>query len=87
MHLPGTAKFPEALEDAAGDLPDAAIRIEAESDFPMRDIAYRYGNPEFTTASLGPRRRPACASAGTKFDSLMLPFIPKSNRSFGRHGL
>ena len=39
MHLPGAAKFAEALEDPAGDLLDAAIRIEAETDLPMPDKA------------------------------------------------
>jgi hypothetical protein len=54
MHLPGAAKFAEALEDPAGDLLDAAIRIEAETDLSMPDIADRHGNPEFTSAGLGP---------------------------------
>ena len=54
MHLPGTAEFAEALEDPTGDLLDAAIRIEAETNLPMPDKASRHGNPEFTPAGLGP---------------------------------
>jgi hypothetical protein len=34
MHLPGAAKFAKTLEDSAGDLLDAAIGIEAETDLP-----------------------------------------------------
>jgi hypothetical protein len=55
MHLPGAAKFTEALEDPAGDLLDAAIRIKAETNLSMPDKANRHGNPEFTSAGLGPR--------------------------------
>ncbi len=55
MHLPGAAKFAEALEDPAGDLLDTAIRIEAETNLPMPDKANRHGNPELTSASFGPR--------------------------------
>jgi len=43
MHLPGTARLMKALEDLAGDLLDAAIRIEVESDIPMPDITDRHG--------------------------------------------
>ena len=35
MHLSGTAEFAEALEDSAGDLLDAAIRIETETNLAM----------------------------------------------------
>src|ERR1700761_5288770 len=55
MHLPGTAEFAEAQEDPAGDLLDAAIRIETETNLSMPDKANRYRNPEFTSASLGAR--------------------------------
>src|ERR1700733_8613884 len=55
MHLPGAAKFAKTLEDPAGDLLDAAIRIEAETDLSMPDIADRHGNPEFPSSSLGAR--------------------------------
>src|ERR1700678_779208 len=54
MHLPGATKFAKALEDPADDLRDAAIRIEAETDLSMPDIADRHRNPEFTSAGLGP---------------------------------
>src|ERR1700733_2880509 len=54
MHLPGAAKFAKALEDPAGDLLDAAVRIEAETDLSMPDIADRHGNPEFASTGLGP---------------------------------
>src|ERR1700733_2861272 len=67
MHLPGVAKFAEALEDPAGDLLDAAIRIEAETDLPMPDKANRYGNPEFASASLGPRGIQHTRAQDTKF--------------------
>ena len=68
MHLPGAAKFAEALEDPAGDLLDAAIRIEAETDLPMPDKANRYENPEFTSASLGPRGVQHARAQDTKFE-------------------
>ena len=55
MHLPGTAQFAEALENPAGDFLDPAIRIEAQADLPMPDIADRHGNPEFPPAGLRSR--------------------------------
>jgi hypothetical protein len=54
MHLAGAAKFSEALEDPADDFLHAAIRIEAETDLPMPDIADRHGNSEFTPSGLRP---------------------------------
>src|SRR5215213_10107919 len=54
MHLTGAAKFTEALEDPAGDFLHAAIRIEAETDLSMPDIADRHRNPEPTSSGLGP---------------------------------
>jgi hypothetical protein len=54
MDLPGTAKFSEALEDPTGDLLDAAIRIEPETNLPVPDKANRHANPQFPSAGLGP---------------------------------
>ena len=68
MHLSGTAKFAEALEDPAGDLLDAAIRIEAETDLPVPDKADRHGNPEFTSAGLGPRSVQHAGAQDTKLE-------------------
>ncbi len=56
MHLPRTAEFAEALEDLPGDLLNAAIRIEAETDLAVPDEANRHRDPEFASAGLGPRR-------------------------------
>src|SRR5713226_1018623 len=55
MHLAGAAQFPKSLEDLAGDFLHSAIRIEAEADLSMPDIADRHGNPEFTASGLGSR--------------------------------
>jgi hypothetical protein len=55
MYLPGTAEFAEALENPSGDLLNAAIRIEAETDLAMPDKANRNRDPKFTSAGLGPR--------------------------------
>jgi hypothetical protein len=68
MHLPGTAEFAEALEDPAGDLLDAAIRIETETDLSMPDITDRHGNPEFTSARLGPRGIQHARAQDTKLE-------------------
>jgi hypothetical protein len=68
MHLPGAAKFAEALEDPAGDLLDAAIRIETETNLPMPDKANRHGNPELTSASLGPRCVQHAGAQDTKLE-------------------
>jgi hypothetical protein len=68
MHLPGAAKFAKALEDPAGDLLDAAIRIEAETNLPMPDKANRHGNPELTSASLGPRGVQHAGTQDTKLE-------------------
>ncbi len=54
MNLSGAAKFSEALENPAGDFLYAVIRIEAETDLPMPDIANRHGNSEFTSSGFGP---------------------------------
>jgi hypothetical protein len=67
-HLPGTAELAEALEDPAGDLLDAAIRIEAETDLTMPDKANRHGNPEFASAGLGPRRVQHARAQNTKLE-------------------
>jgi hypothetical protein len=53
MHLAGTAKLAKALEDVAGDLLNTAIRIEAEANLTVPDIADRHGNPQFAPTSLG----------------------------------
>ena len=68
MHLSGTAEFAEALEDPAGDLLDAAIRIETETNLPMPDKANRYRNPELTSARLGPRGVQHAGAQDTKLE-------------------
>jgi hypothetical protein len=68
MHLPGAAKFAEALEDPAGNLLDTAIRIETETDLPMPDKANRHGNSEFTSAGLGPRGIQHAGAQDTKLE-------------------
>ena len=68
MHLPGAAKFAKALEDPAGDLLNAAIRIETETDLSMPDIADRHGDPEFTSAGLGPGGVQHPRTQDTKFE-------------------
>jgi hypothetical protein len=55
MHLPGAAQFTEALENPAGDLLDAAIRIETQTDLPMPNIADRHGDSEFPSPGFRPR--------------------------------
>jgi hypothetical protein len=55
MHLPGAAQFTEALENPAGDLLDAAIRIETQTDLPMPNIADRHGDSEFPSLGFRPR--------------------------------
>src|SRR5271166_2768208 len=54
MHPAGAAKLAEALENPVGDFLHAAIRIEAETDLSMPDIADRHGDPEFASSGLGP---------------------------------
>jgi hypothetical protein len=68
MHLPGTAEFAEALEDPPGDLLDAAIRIEAETDLPMPDKANRHRDSEFASAGLGPRGIQHTGAQDTKLE-------------------
>jgi len=53
MHLARAAKFAKSLENLAGSFLHAAIRIEAETDLSMPDIADRHGDPEFTSSGLG----------------------------------
>ena len=68
MHLPGAAQFAEALENPAGDFLDAAIRIEAQADLPMPDIADRHGDPEFPSAGLRSRGVQHPRSQDAKFE-------------------
>src|SRR5580692_180836 len=68
MYLPGTAEFAEALENPSGDLLNAAIRIEAETDLAMPDKANRNRDPEFASAGLGPRGIQHTGAQDTKLE-------------------
>lgn len=68
MHLPGAAQFAEALKDRAADFLHAAIRIEAEANLPMPDIADRYGKPELASSGLGPCGVQHSRSQNAKFE-------------------
>ena len=52
MDLPSAAEFAEALENPAGDFLDTTIRIKAQTNLPIPDIADRHGNSKFPSAGL-----------------------------------
>ena len=68
MHLPAAAQFAEALKDRAGDFLNAAIRIEAEANLPMPDVADWYGKPELASSGLGPCGVQHSRSQNAKFE-------------------
>jgi hypothetical protein len=86
MHLPGTPEFAEPLENPADDFLDTAIRIEAQADLPMPDIADRYRDPEFRSAGLRSRGiqhpRSEDAAAGDRWDRM--GHKRRQDRSHGR---
>jgi hypothetical protein len=53
MHPAAAAEFTEASKDRTDRFLDAAVRIEAEANLPMPDIADRYAQPELTSLCLG----------------------------------
>ena len=52
MCLTRTSNFAKSLENAANDLLNATIRIEAETDLPMPDVADWHRDPELTSSRL-----------------------------------
>src|SRR6185369_1309269 len=71
QHLSGTPQLAELLKDELDHLLQPAIRIKTEADMPIPGVADRRGDPQLATPVS---------------NSLMLPFMPSSSRSFGRHG-
>ncbi len=86
QRLARAAELPEALEDQPDRLLETQVGIEAEAMVPAPEVADGHADAELAPLCLRARGIEHPRARRQSSNSLMLPFMPRRSRSFGRQG-